>query len=470
VVVANQRPRAGRQGVPHTQRRLHGCSLQWTVRQISISLSIDTYIRSTHNQAMTLADKVTSLRLIMAPAFFVIYLFVPGGLGVVITLWALYIISEITDLLDGIIARRQGEISDFGKLFDPFADTLTQITYFLCFGIDGILSPFLVLAVLYREFFILFVRNLMLRKGITLGSEEATICLTGIYADTGRFIYENVSREDLEVAAWLLDMGASLRLVKGFLDTIRDDEQIAILNQLLLLVQKKLIRGHEILISYLEINENIPGLAPVVEKIMDIENPDAYFAIFYVRKTKTILIIARSQKHIINLHALLSAYGGGGHELASSLLLREQEGPRFYEEFLHHLHNSLPSAIRVKDVMTKKVFTLNEDNTVMNASIYMEEINHTGLPVKNKEGKLTGFISLRDIMKARRASRMNSPVSAYMTKGLICSHPDITMREAERLFYKHRIGHLPVMDGETLIGIVTRWDLLEYKKHREILI
>ena len=315
-----------------------------------------------------------------------------------------------------------------------------------------------------------FLGKLAMRKGIALGSEEATICLTGIYADTGRFIYENVSREDLEVAAWLLDMGASLRLVKGFLDTIRDDEQIAILNQLLLLVQKKLIRGHEILISYLEINENIPGLAPVVEKIMDIENPDAYFAIFYVRKTKTILIIARSQKHIINLHALLSAYGGGGHELASSLLLREQEGPRFYEEFLHHLHNSLPSAIRVKDVMTKKVFTLNEDNTVMNASIYMEEINHTGLPVKNKEGKLTGFISLRDIMKARRASRMNSPVSAYMTKGLICSHPDITMREAERLFYKHRIGHLPVMDGETLIGIVTRWDLLEYKKHREILI
>jgi phosphatidylglycerophosphate synthase len=38
-------------------------------------------------------------------------------------------------MLDGMIARKQGEVSDFGKLYDPFADTLTQITYFLCFVI-----------------------------------------------------------------------------------------------------------------------------------------------------------------------------------------------------------------------------------------------------------------------------------------------------------------------------------------------
>lgn len=127
---------------------------------------------------MTLADKITSLRLIMAPLFFVVFLlplmapeFFPQGSGwTVPVLWALYGVSEITDLLDGQVARRLNQGSDFGKLFDPFADTLTQLTYFLCFVLADILPAFLFLAVLYREFSILFIRNLMLRKGITMGA------------------------------------------------------------------------------------------------------------------------------------------------------------------------------------------------------------------------------------------------------------------------------------------------------------
>jgi len=139
---------------------------------------------------MTLADKVTSTRLILAPVFFIIYLlprFFPaiftvesisaegtaqllGASWTVPVLWVLFLTSEISDMLDGMIARKRHEVSDFGKLYDPFADTLTQITYFSCFVIDGILPPILFLAVIYREFSILLVRNLMLRKGIALGA------------------------------------------------------------------------------------------------------------------------------------------------------------------------------------------------------------------------------------------------------------------------------------------------------------
>jgi CDP-diacylglycerol--glycerol-3-phosphate 3-phosphatidyltransferase len=135
---------------------------------------------------MTLADRVTSLRLVLAPLFFVIYLLprfvsslptgmwpgtVPQNMGwTVPVLWALFVVSEISDMIDGQVARRLLQGSDFGKLFDPFADTLTQLTYFLCFVIDGIFSPVLYLLVLYREYSILFIRNLMLRKGITMGA------------------------------------------------------------------------------------------------------------------------------------------------------------------------------------------------------------------------------------------------------------------------------------------------------------
>ena len=139
---------------------------------------------------MTLADKITSLRLVLAPVFFIIYFlprFFPSIFAVstpvidgnlvfighpwtVPVLWFLFLGSEFTDMLDGRIARKRREVSDFGKLYDPFADTLTQLTYFLCFVIDGILPPLLFLVVIYREFSILLVRNLMLKKGVALGA------------------------------------------------------------------------------------------------------------------------------------------------------------------------------------------------------------------------------------------------------------------------------------------------------------
>ena len=125
---------------------------------------------------MTLADRFTSVRLILAPAFFIVYLlpgFFPSNVtasSTVPLLLIIFILSEVTDLLDGIIARKMAEESDFGRLYDPFADTLTQITCFLCFVIDGILPALLFLLMLYREFSVLFLRNLMLKKGIAMGA------------------------------------------------------------------------------------------------------------------------------------------------------------------------------------------------------------------------------------------------------------------------------------------------------------
>lgn len=133
---------------------------------------------------MTSADKITSIRLILAPVFFFIYLspglklpfgfggnlFAQGSIWTVPALWILFILSEITDLLDGKVARSRNEVSDFGKLYDPFADVLVRITYFLCFVIDGILPVFLLLVILYREFGIFFVRILMMKKGVAMGA------------------------------------------------------------------------------------------------------------------------------------------------------------------------------------------------------------------------------------------------------------------------------------------------------------
>ena len=301
-------------------------------------------------------------------------------------------------------------------------------------------------------------------EGIRLTPEEATIALAGIYADTGRFIYENVRREDFEAATWLLDMGASLKLVKSFLETITEDSQHEVLTRLLSAQEKRDIQGHLILSTYLELEENIPGLAAVVEKIMEIENPDAYFAVFAIKKPKTVLLIARSQKPQIDLHDLLAAYGGGGHQAAASAKIKDADGPAFRDELTARLERSLQPAVRAADIMRRTVYTVNESMSLLEASLILEKADVTGVPVLNAEGQLTGFISLRDIMKGRKGGNMRLSVKAYMTRPAISAQSSVTMREIERIFFRHHIGHLPIAEDGRLLGIVTWRDYLEYRK------
>ena len=303
--------------------------------------------------------------------------------------------------------------------------------------------------------------KIAMQKGITLGSEEATIALTAIYADTGRLIYENVCRDDYEVSAWLLDMGASLRLVKSFLETIKEDEQIAVLNQLRPALYT--IQGNTILVSYIELVENVPGLAAVVERVMENQNPDAYFAIFSLLSDDIMLIIARSQRETIDLDALLSFYGGGGHPLAASAKVSGCKGLKFIDEFLTYLENSLKPSYMAKDIMTKRVFTIHEATSLMDASMFLERVDLTACPVVDKEGNVSGFISLRDIMKGRKQGKMQSPVKAFMSKPVISAGSMVTIREIERIFFKHKISHLPILEKGELLGIVSRWDYLHYQ-------
>jgi tRNA nucleotidyltransferase (CCA-adding enzyme) len=312
-----------------------------------------------------------------------------------------------------------------------------------------------------------FLGKMAMERGIQLQSEEATIALTGIYGDTGKLNHENVRKEDFEVAAWLMGMGASLKLVNSFLETVVEDDQVAALYQALQAMTARSIQGHRILLSYLELSENIQGLASVVEKIMDLENPDAYFAFFYVPKGKTTFLIARSRRKKIDLHELLHVYGGGGHQMAASAKVTNRHGQDFFDEFCLYLEESLAPATRAGDIMTKTSLAIAENASLLDASLLLEKEDLSGVPVVDEQEQLTGFIGLENIMKGRKAGAMQAPVKAYMSKPAISADASITMREVERIFYKHHIGRLLIVEDRKLQGILTRWDYLQYQKRRD---
>lgn len=79
-------------------------------------------------QILTIPNFLSLLRLLMIPVIVWLYCFKKSYY------WALFVIilSGITDISDGIIARKFNMVSDFGKAFDPLADKLTQFALFIC--------------------------------------------------------------------------------------------------------------------------------------------------------------------------------------------------------------------------------------------------------------------------------------------------------------------------------------------------
>lgn len=123
---------------------------------------------------MNLPNKLTIGRLILSPVFYIVY-FIPlwlgryAGLSVYI-LAAVFLAIEISDFLDGFIARKYNIVSDLGKVLDPFADVVSRLTYFLCFASTGIMPMWVFLVLMYRELGIIFFRMLMIKRGVVVAA------------------------------------------------------------------------------------------------------------------------------------------------------------------------------------------------------------------------------------------------------------------------------------------------------------
>jgi len=128
--------------------------------------------------------------------------------------------------------------------------------------------------------------------------------------------------------------------------------------------------------------------------------------------------------------------------------------------------------MNISDMMTLHPTTITSEATLADAIQSMRDVGCHHLPVLSEEKHLIGILSTRDCEQALGESLEKSgpvvnqalanamPVSLVMTPAPIIVEPDAVAYEAARLMLEHRIGCLPVMRGETLIGIVTRSDLL----------
>ena len=112
---------------------------------------------------MTTANKITLVRIVMIP-FFVVFAVLSGPKYDTVAL-VLFCLASVTDFLDGYIARKYNQVTDFGKFVDPLADKLLVTAALVIFVERGLFAAWMVFVILAREFIITSLRNVAAAKG-----------------------------------------------------------------------------------------------------------------------------------------------------------------------------------------------------------------------------------------------------------------------------------------------------------------
>ncbi|MBN2479560.1 MAG: CDP-diacylglycerol--glycerol-3-phosphate 3-phosphatidyltransferase [Parachlamydiales bacterium] len=139
---------------------------------------------------MNLANYITLLRIVIIPFFPLIYLkyefFKINVIWMPYILLAILLFCELTDLADGFIARKKNEVTDLGKVMDPMADSITNISVFFTFTQGWVNIPILLVFVfIYREFFISTLRTICALKGVALAARTSGKIKTFLQAVVG---------------------------------------------------------------------------------------------------------------------------------------------------------------------------------------------------------------------------------------------------------------------------------------------
>ena len=120
---------------------------------------------------MTTASKITLVRVAMIPAYLVTMYLSGGvaGLWMYISL-GIFIVASLTDFIDGHIARKYNQTSDFGKFLDPLADKLLTIACMCMMCEWGMMPAWALMIVLTREFAVTGLRLVAVQNGTVIAA------------------------------------------------------------------------------------------------------------------------------------------------------------------------------------------------------------------------------------------------------------------------------------------------------------
>jgi tRNA nucleotidyltransferase (CCA-adding enzyme) len=297
-------------------------------------------------------------------------------------------------------------------------------------------------------------------QGIAINSLEATLMALGIYADTGNFTYAGTTIRDMQAAAWLLEQGADLDMIRRFLASPLNAEQQALLEKLMGTAEIRRVMGFNVMVCTAETDKHIDSVNSVVAVLRDIFDSDALFAV--IAMPNVCQLICRSTDDAIDVGELAKEFGGGGHPRASAAAIYKQEKETIVEAIWDYLHKHIEADTRVADLMSFGVQTVEADEKILDIIQRIRRIGHEGFPVLDKD-EVVGLLNLRDADKTLEHGLTRATVREVMLGGRVRLRPEDPVSRLEAVMVESEWGQIPVVDeANKLIGIVTRTDLIKH--------
>ncbi len=120
--------------------------------------------------------------------------------------------------------------------------------------------------------------------------------------------------------------------------------------------------------------------------------------------------------------------------------------------------NNILNQLKAADVMQSKVETVSPHLLVSQLLQVMSTSHHRGFPVVDN-GKLVGIVTQSDLEKVT-SERDKLSIGEIMTKPAIAVNPDVSLTNVIYLLNSHQLSRLPVVEGNKLVGIITRTDII----------
>ena len=298
-------------------------------------------------------------------------------------------------------------------------------------------------------------------KEIHISADEATILCLGIYEDTGSFTFPSTTERDFLAAAFLLSQGANLNIVSNLIARELSPEQVVLLNDMIQAVTRYYINGIEVVVTSVTMEKYMPDFAFLVQKMVKMENLDAIFAI--ARMENKIYVVARSRINEVDAGAILTQLGGGGHPYAASASIKGKTLAQTETDLIELLYEKIKASRQAKDLMSSPAISIEPDVTCKKARNIIARYNLNALlvtePIDGIE-KLHGYITRQVIEKALYHKLDQVQVKDYMTTEVATVQPDADLIEIQEKIIDNKQRILPVVDHNTIAGVITRTDLL----------
>lgn len=294
------------------------------------------------------------------------------------------------------------------------------------------------------------------KKNISITPLEATLLCLGIYEETGCLLFPSTTERDVSAVAYLLKRGANLKIVSQFLKEELSREEIWLFNEILNSLEEHLIEGLRIHVAHGSLEE-AQDISHIAHKIMDIIDTDAFFLI--IEMEDKILIIGRSNCPEIDIGAVLSQFGGGGHWAAGSATLKEMPVNLLIDELLKVVKSTIKPVRIARDLMTTPVISVQRDKTIKEAEEMMTKYGVNAMPVV-KGDRYIGIITRGVVEKAIFHGLKKSMVGDFATTDAYTAEEDTPVMEIEKNMIELNQRFVPILKEERVVGVITRTDIL----------